>query len=71
MNYIGMDSHITTLDFAVVNEAGQLVKADKVTTSVNGFIEFVRTVPRPRIIYIGEGTLADCPIFCPSPFCLL
>jgi len=27
MHYIGMDCHITTLDFAVVNEAGRLVKA--------------------------------------------
>src|SRR4030042_267391 len=32
MHYIGMDCHITTLDFAVVNEAGRLVKADTVAT---------------------------------------
>ncbi|MFC1968208.1 hypothetical protein ACFLVX_02305 [Chloroflexota bacterium] len=44
MHYIGMDCHITTLDFAVVNEAGRLVKADSVATSVNGFMEFVKTV---------------------------
>jgi transposase len=58
MNHIGMDGHITTLEFAVVNEAGRLVKADRVATSVNGFMEFVRTVPRPRTIYMEEGTLA-------------
>ena len=58
MNHIGMDCHITTLDFAVVNEAGRLVKANRVPTSVNGFIGFVKTVPRPRIIYMEEGTLA-------------
>jgi transposase len=58
MNHIGMDGHITTLEFAVVNEAGRLVKADRVPTSVNGFMAFVRTVPRPRIIYMEEGTLA-------------
>jgi transposase len=58
MNHIGMDGHITTLEFAVVNEAGRLVKADRVPTSVNGFMAFVRTVPRPRIIYTEEGTLA-------------
>jgi transposase len=58
MNHIGMDSHIATLEFAVVNEAGRLVKADKVVTSVNGFIGFVRTVPRPRTIYMEEGILA-------------
>ena len=58
MHYIGMDCHITTLDFAVVNEAGQLIKAKSVATSVNGFIEFVKTVPQPRMIYMEEGTLA-------------
>ena len=44
MHYIGMDCHTTTLDFAVVNEAGRLVKASSVATGVNGFIEFVKTV---------------------------
>jgi len=58
MNHIGMDGHITTLEFAVVNEAGRLVKADRVATSANGFIGFVKTVPRPRTIYMEEGTLA-------------
>jgi len=58
MHYIGMDSHISTLDFAVVNESGRLVKASRVATSVNGFVEFVKTVPPPRTIYMEEGTLA-------------
>ena len=58
MHYIGMDTHISTLDFAVVHEAGRLVKAYSVGTSVNGFIGFVKTVPAPRIIYMEEGTLA-------------
>ncbi len=58
MHYIGMDCHITTLDFAVVNEAGRLIKANSVATSVKGFVEFVKTVPSPRTIYMEEGTLA-------------
>jgi len=58
MHYIGMDCHITTLDFAVVNEAGRLVKANSVATSVRGFMEFVKQVPAPRTIYMEEGTLA-------------
>jgi hypothetical protein len=57
MNYIGMDCHISTLDFAVVNETGRLVKASSVVTSVNNFKEFVKKVPPPRTIYM-EGTLA-------------
>jgi transposase len=58
MHFIGMDCHIASLDFAVVNEDGRLVKTHKVPTSVNGFMEFVKTVPLPRIIYIEEGALA-------------
>jgi transposase len=58
MHYIGMDCHITTLEFAVVDEAGRLVKANRVATSVNGFMEFVKKVPSPRTIYMEEGTLA-------------
>ena len=41
MHYIGMDCHISTLDFAVVNEAGRFVKAHNVATSVNGLVKFV------------------------------
>ena len=58
MNYIGMDTHISTLDFAVVNEAGRLTKAKSIATSVKGFMEFVKQVPAPRTIYMEEGTLA-------------
>jgi hypothetical protein len=39
-----LDCHITTLDFAVVNGAGRLLKSCNVTISVNSFIEFVKTV---------------------------
>jgi transposase len=53
-----MDCHISTLDFAVVNDAGRVVNAESVATSVNGFMEFVKTVPPPRTIYMEEGTLA-------------
>ena len=58
MNYIGMDCHISTLDFAVVNDAGRLVKASSVATSVNNFMEFVKKIPPPRTIYMEESTLA-------------
>jgi hypothetical protein len=57
MLYIGMDCHISTLDFALVNEAGRF-KAHSVATSFNGLVEFVKTVPPPRTIYMEEGSLA-------------
>lgn len=58
MHYIGMDAHISSLDFAVINDTGRLVKAEKVTTGVNNFMDFVRQITSPRIIYMEEGTLA-------------
>jgi transposase len=58
MHYIGMDAHISTLDFAVINDAGRLVKATKVNTSVGNFMQFVRQITPPRTVYMEEGTLA-------------
>jgi transposase len=58
MNYIGMDSHISTLDFKVVNEKGKVKKAEKVATSANNFLKFVKSVPCPRQVIIEEGPLA-------------
>ena len=58
MNYIAMDTHISTLEFAVVNELGKITKEKRVPTSVKGFMEFVRSVSKPRKIIMEEGTLA-------------
>ena len=59
MNYIGMDSHISTLDLKVVNDSGKLKMASSIPTSASNFIEFVKSVPRPRQIYVEEGPLAS------------
>ena len=58
MNYIGVDCHISSLDFAVVNERGTTTKRAKVNTGVKEFIGFVKSVPKPRKIFIEEGELA-------------
>jgi transposase len=58
VNYIGIDCHITTLDFAVVNETGRLVKEERVGTSKENLITFIKGVKPPRVVYIEEGTLA-------------
>ena len=54
-SYVEMDCPISTLDFAVVNEDGRLVKDRSAATSVSGFMEFVKNVPPPRTIYMEEG----------------
>lgn len=48
MNYIGVDCHISSLDFAVVNEKGTTTKRAKVNTDVKEFMEFVKSIPKPR-----------------------
>ncbi len=58
MNYIGVDCHISSLDFAVVNEKGTIIEKAEVNTGVKEFMEFVKSIPKPRKIYIEEGELA-------------
>lgn len=58
MNYIGVDCHISTLEFAVVNERGTVTKKAKVNTGVKEFMRFVKDIPKPRKIFIEEGELA-------------
>jgi len=59
VNYIAMDSHISTLDFSVINEKGRITKEKRVRTSVKEFIEFVSSVPCPRKVIMEEGTLSS------------
>ncbi len=42
MNYIGVDCHISSLDFAVVNEKGIITEKAEVNTGVKEFMEFVK-----------------------------
>jgi len=58
MNYIGVDCHISTLDFAVINERGTITQKAKVNTGVKEFMTFVKSIPKPRKIFIEEGELA-------------
>jgi transposase len=58
MNYIGVDCHISSLDFAVVNERGTITQKAEVNTGVKEFIAFVKSIPKPRKIFIEEGELA-------------
>ena len=58
MNYIGMDTHITTLEFAVVNERGMITRETRIPTGAKTMIEFIRSVPKPRKVYTEEGSLA-------------
>lgn len=58
MHYIGTDCHITTLEFKVINEAGRPIKAERVETSGKNFIDFIKSVPKPRKVIIEEGPLA-------------
>ena len=58
MNYIGCDSHISSLECAVVNEKGHESKKQRMNTGVKELMDFVRSIPQPRVIIIEEGVLA-------------
>jgi transposase len=58
MNYIGVDCHISTLEFAVANERGTITRKAKVNTGVKEFMAFIKDIPKPRKIFIEEGELA-------------
>lgn len=59
MNYLGVDCHISSLDFAVINEQGTITKRAKADTSVKEFMGFVKSIPKTRKIFIEEGELAN------------
>ena len=59
MHYIGMDTSIASLDFAVVNEKGKIKKRARISTSEDGLIAFMRSIPKPRALYAEEGSLAS------------
>jgi hypothetical protein len=59
MNYIGVDCHISTLDFAVVDGKRLIKKKACANTGVKEFMEFVRSIPKPGKIFIEEGELAN------------
>ena len=44
MNYIGVDCHISTLEFDVVNERGTITKKAKVNTGVKEFMSFTKAI---------------------------
>jgi len=59
MNHIGADIHIKNISFAVVNELGTVRYKREIDTSERGIVEYVKSIGKPRIVIIEEGSLAD------------
>ena len=59
MNYIGIDVHIKSMDFCVVNATKCVSGRHKINTSEKGLVEFVKSVGKPRVVVIEEGCLAN------------
>jgi len=59
MNNIGIDVHIKSMDFCVVNDIGSISKRHKISTSEKDLVEFVKSVGKPRVVVIEEGCLAN------------
>jgi transposase len=58
-HYIAMDTHCTSVEVAVVTQAGRLRLKQRCPTNIPALVEVIETVPRPRIVVFEEGPLAD------------
>jgi transposase len=57
--YIGMDTHCSFCEAAVLNGQGELVQRQELATSIPVLKEFLESLPRPRRLVIEEGPLAN------------
>src|SRR5262245_11885367 len=58
-HFIGLDTHCTFCEMAVVSEAGRVLKQQRCGTTIPELLEAVVSVPRPRYLVFEEGPLAD------------
>lgn len=59
MNYIAFDVHCAFCEGGWVTEAGKEKQTWRVPTTIPALRDPIRSVPRPRLLVIEEGTLAD------------
>lgn len=59
MNYIAFDVHCAFCEGGWVTESGKEKGSWRVSTSIPALAEVIATVPRPRLLVIEEGPLAD------------
>jgi transposase len=59
MNFIAFDVHCAFCEGGWVTESGREKRSWRVATSIPALSEAVRSVPRPRLLVIEEGSLAD------------
>jgi hypothetical protein len=56
--YIGLDTHSSFTEFAIMSEAGKIVERGKCGTNVPALSDVLKSVPRPRFATFEEGPLA-------------
>jgi transposase len=54
-----MDTHCTSSEVAVVNQAGRLKLKQGYPTTIPALVQVIEAVPRPRVVTFEEGPLAD------------
>lgn len=57
--YIGADTHCSTTDLAAVSKTGRLKQRERCPTTIADLRETLAKFPRPRVVIIEEGPLAD------------
>lgn len=58
-HWIGVDTHSSFCEAAVLDPGGSLVLRQTLPTAIPGLISFLESVPRPRRLVIEEGPLAN------------
>ena len=58
MNYMGIDVHSGSCEFAVINESGNVLEQSSFQTSLENLIEVAEKVKKPLNIVFEEGELA-------------
>jgi transposase len=69
LKVLGLDAHISTCDFGIVDRNGQIIYRNCVITSAKNLIEEVKCIPGPKVIVIEEGCMASWLIRTLKPYC--
>jgi transposase len=58
-HYVGLDVHCSFTELAVVTQSGRLSKRQRCATAIPELTAALEAVPRPRVVTVEEGPLAD------------
>jgi transposase len=58
-HFVGLDTHCSFTELAVVTQSGRLVKRQRCATTIATLAQALQAISRPRLVALEEGPLAD------------